>query len=189
MSHPFAETLGAASRALAQVVAPALDPANPLAREQLALVQRFLRLIQERADELGARARAELAISCAQGQRLQALAGFAPPDVQQALADALAAGCALQLDRDASPETLRAAADRLDALESTLVRFAARAEPATRRALRRAVIEGAAPRLALRRAWFAPLGLDPEMHSVPAWRDACRPFTDNANNPHQETRP
>jgi len=173
MTQPFAKVLGAAGRALSQVVAPALDASNPLAREQLALVQRFLRLVAERADELGAAARAELALALHAGRQLRALAGFAPPVIQQRLDEALDAAGLLQRDAAAAPEALREAAARIEALASTLVRLAAGADPSVRRELRRAVIRSSAAQMALRRAWFAPLALDPDAASVPTWRDAC----------------
>src|SRR3954452_4273924 len=49
--------LGAAIRALEEVVAPAIDPADPLAAEQLVLVIDSLRFLRERLDHLHDRAR------------------------------------------------------------------------------------------------------------------------------------
>jgi hypothetical protein len=172
VSHPFDNVLRAAERALTQVVAPSLDAANPLAREQLALVLRFLRLVTERADDVADAAMAELSLALAAGLRLQPHAACVPADVRERLEGALALGRARLDDPCATAQARREAAAHLHALESTFVRFAGRADAATRRAVRRVVIEGSAGRLALMRAWHAPLALDPERSTVPEWAAA-----------------
>ena len=65
----------ASIKALEDVVAPALDPSNPLAAEQLRLVSGFLRFFQERRHALAEYERAELAWHV---DLLETLAGTLP---------------------------------------------------------------------------------------------------------------
>ena len=177
-THAFDGMLNATVRALDELVAPSLDPANPLAQEQLRLVLRFLGLIRQRAGHEHRRQRAELALALAQAQALQAAAtpwpAVLPPEVSARLAAALAAGrCAFD-DADAEDAALQQAAQALDALAATLVRFAPAMPDAQALAVERQVLAGAEALLALRRAWFSPLGLDPEPASVPDFRHALQ---------------
>jgi hypothetical protein len=177
-THAFDAMLNAAVRALDELVAPGLDPANPLAQEQLRLVLRFLGLIRQRAGHEHRRQRAELAMALAQVQALQAAAApwpaVLPGEVHARLVAALADGRSAFADADAEDAALQQAAQALDALAATIVRFAPAMPEAQRLAVERQVLAGAQPLLALRRAWFSPLGLDPEPASVPDFRQALQ---------------
>jgi hypothetical protein len=168
-THAFDAVLKAAGRALDEVVAPSLDPANPLASEQLRLVLRFLDLVHQRAAHEALRLRAELALALQQAQALQPLvrAPWMPEEVGARVDLAVPAARTLLLDALADGCVLQRAAQQLDALVASAVRCAAEAPDSERRALERLVLASARRVLALRRAWFAPLGLDPEPATVP----------------------
>lgn len=168
MSTPYLDNaLRAATRALQDVVAPAVDPGNPLAQEQLKLVLRFLSLVQLRSDQVAARQRAELQAAAELAHGVAPHAGGCPADLRAALAGALADAQQLLARVDADGPTLQHVANQLDALVASLVRHAPQLADADARALQRAVLAGSARVLALRRAWLAPLALDPEPATVP----------------------
>lgn len=159
--------LRAATRALEDVVAPAVDPDNPLANEQLRLVLRFLALMQQRADFVEPRQRAELRAALALAQGVAPHAPGCGSDLAAALARAQGDAERLLGMQGADGQQLQQAADRLDAHVACTVRSAVRLDEASRQAIERAVLAGSARVLALRRAWLAPLALDPEPASVP----------------------
>ncbi len=190
-THAFDAALKAAGRALDEVVAPSLDPANPLASEQLRLVLRFLDLVRQRAAHEGIRLRAELALALQQAQSLQPLvrAPWIPAEVGTGLDLAVRAAQPLLLDALAESRSLQHAAQQLDALAAVAVRCAADAPDGERRALERLVLANASRMLALRRAWFAPLGLDPEPATVPDIEQALHAALDGGRttSPHGDT--
>ena len=80
--HPFDNPLRAAVKSLTDVVAPALDPTNPLANEQLRLVCRFLEYTRLRAaylpERLSAAALVNAVATCAEA-KAQALWDLSVP--------------------------------------------------------------------------------------------------------------
>ena len=169
VDHPFDNILRAAERALDDVVAPSLDPANPLAREQLRLVIRFLDLVRRRAAFVAERQRAELGFALQRAQAVAPHVHRCPAEVSDGL-EAARREAAQLLDVPAGIDVMQRSARRLDALVTCVVRCAAGFEADAREAVERAVISASRSSLDLHRAWHAPLGLDPERATVPSLR-------------------
>ena len=167
LTNPFDNVLMAARRALEDVVMPSVDVGNPLANEQLRLVVRFLELVRQRAAHVAARQRAELVLALDLASAVQPVAAAAPAEVRDGLATAIDEARRLCQSNRIDGLAWRQAADRLDALVACTVRCAARFDDAPRRAVQHAVLVASKRTLDLRRAWYSPLGLDPEASSVP----------------------
>lgn len=149
------------------MVAPAVDPASDQANEQLRLAIDQLRFIAERMDRLYDRALFELRHHVRLAEMVcTALA----PDAHRtaALRTVLTEGKAALAAAGSPVPELRSASAALAHEISAVVRDAAHAAPDVRRAVNRAVITGSAERVAFERAWYAPLGIDPDRDSLPA---------------------
>lgn len=168
MAEHADHALQAAVKALTEVVAPAVDPQDPLAVDQLRLVVSWLQFDLTRRHQERQLVQAELALRIALAQAV--LPGLAATQPQRAAA----LGQALREARDVHGRTgaesaaWRAAADGLDALVSDAVLAAAQGPVAARKLLADQVLQHAHDSLMIRRAWFAPLGFEARPDSVPA---------------------
>lgn len=160
-------TLAAAIKALDEVVAPAIDHANPLATEQLTLVVDALRVLRERVDHLPARHRFELGQHVASARLLAPDAATASEPTRRALDAAITRGAAALQDPDATTGELREAAARVAAVITALVRESDGLDPDVRRRIETAVVTAAETQIEVDRAWHLPQGFDPEPDSVP----------------------
>lgn len=173
MADRTVDGLHAAIKALQHTVAPAIDPANPLANEQLRMVCGYLAMVAGQLPLRAARIGFELRAAVALADALAPLA----PRCDEALAAELArhrdAGHELLDDPWRSEAATEQATAALNAAASALVRAAAAgADAELRRAVERCTLAQAGAGIAAQRAWFAPLGLDPERASLPTLADA-----------------
>ena len=167
--------LRAAIKALDEVVAPAIDTATPLAVEQLRLVSRFLGFLRTRMPYEHARARHELHHYLGLAESLVTLApNDAPFRSRDALDAAIQAGTPVLHDAAASAQQLQDTIKSLSCALSTLVREVAGAAAAAREPIERAVILAAQGLLDAQRAWFLPMGFEPDPRCVPSMDDALR---------------
>lgn len=149
--------LRAAAKALTDVVAPALDPNDPLAREQLRLVVDYIEFLRARLDLIPARERFELDHHARMGRALVAAGGAGP----EPLLAAVERGEAVHADPGATPAQRReATADIAEAIRD-LVRSGAGGDPELARAYDRIILDAGDERIALERSWFRPFGFDP----------------------------
>lgn len=172
MADTTGNAVRAAIKALDEVIAPALDPAQPLAAEQLRLVRGLLDFLGARVALLHERHRFELEHYAALAQQLAADAAQVSGEAAATLAAALAGAAPVRADPLASNDAMAAATAPLAAAASALVREAAGAEPALRRRIEQAVIRGARPWVDVQRAWFAPRGFELEPDTLPPLADA-----------------
>lgn len=143
-------------KALRDVVAPAVDPANKLAMEQLHLSLATLGLVQKGLPLAHARARRELSNAIDLAGAVSAAGGVVDAAAARgALADAAADEAAL----DDARRTL------LSAVEQAV---AASAGAANERAVARAVIAASKPQCDLARAWCAGSGFEVEADALPS---------------------
>lgn len=163
MADRTVEGLRAALKALREVVTPAVDPANPLATEQLRMACGYLALVCEqlpwRSARIAAEGRSALALATAQ----QPLATGCGPDAAAAVAalnEAVSAARALHAQPGLDEDAWQRSTAALGAASSTLVRCASTADDDTRRRIERAVVAHAAAWLDMERAWYRPLGFD-----------------------------
>lgn len=159
--------LRASIKALDEVVAPAVDAANPLAVEQLRLVSRFLGFLRSRLQYQAERERFELRHYLALANTLRGDAALCAPTCATLIGEAIDAG-AMLVDRvDASTQDIRAAVDRLTAALGVLVRSVADADPALRQRVERAVVAASKSLFDVQRAWYLPIGFEPDPEQVP----------------------
>ena len=159
-------TLGAAIKALEEVIAPAVDPADPLAAEQLALVVHSLKFLRDRLDHLHDRARFDARHHLALAHSVADDAAACAPEGARALAQAVESATAVTGSTDARTPELRTAAADLAAALRTVVREAAEADDDLRRRIERRIVEGTRERIEADRAWHLPQGFDPDPSSV-----------------------
>jgi hypothetical protein len=158
--------LAAAIRALRDVVAPAVDPAEAQAQDQLRLTIDYLRFLQERVDHLHDRERFELRHHLDMARALRQLVDPSRSPAAGALEDVVAAGARALALPGASTLALRNATAALAAAASRLVRDAARLDAASARELERCVLRHSRERIEFERSWYLPLALDPDPHHV-----------------------
>ncbi len=165
-SSPIGNGLQAAIKALDDVVVKAVDSGNPLAREQLKLVSRYLGFVQQRLslqhehDRCVLRHYVELA-----GDLLSN-----PWPDNDGLADlrhVMARGADALANAEVSTAEIGAATDALTAAISVLVRRVANQEPDLRRSVEARVVTAYRVLLDVERAWYLPMGFEPDPGQVP----------------------
>jgi hypothetical protein len=144
--------LSAVIKALRDVVAPATDPNNKLAMEQLHLSIATLQLVQTWVPMEHRRARQELSNAMNLGQ----MVGEA--GAKASLGSIL--GCACEILDDTSADTATLDGIRLLLLSNVEAAVAEASSGASETAIARAVIAGSRPQLDLARAFCRPAGFD-----------------------------
>ena len=188
----------AAAKALADVVAPAIDPLNPLAQQQLKLVVDWLDFYRSRLPYNQDRERLELAVQLGTARAIVSAASAASAEPAAAAVAAISAVTALQAAISAAavvhaglgprPVEVRAVTAQLENEISALVRLSAGFDAPARRSIERTVVRDAKPLLDAQRAWFLPQGIEPEPGAIPPLEVALRIAT-NSEPPHQEPAP
>jgi hypothetical protein len=168
----------ASIKALEQVVMPALDPADPLAGEQLRLVTGMLRFMRKRLPDWHQRQRFELAHYLGLAQALAPDARTASAEVSQRMDAAIAHALALAGAPAPAVADIRSASAALSSAISGLARAVAEAEPGLRGRVEHAILAGSKRWVDMQRAWFLPQGfelrpgllpeLGPHLASIPA---------------------
>jgi hypothetical protein len=158
----------AAIKALDEVVAPAIDTSNPLALEQLKLVSRFLGFLRQRLPYQSQRDRFELHHYMALARELSPLVVDASLASQaQRLNQGIDDAATTIDDRDASTAQVRDAVERLTTAISVLVRSVGSADPVLRGRVERKVVSASAALFDMQRAWYLPMGFEPDPERVP----------------------
>ena len=147
-------------KALREVVAPALDPANHLAEEQLGLSIATLAMVQSRLPYIHVASRQEVSNALTLAEAVGNAAGTTQLDDHIASAQAV-------LDNPSSTlDDLQSARGALLTAVSTVVEQAQ--DPARRTAVSTAVIAASKLQFDLARAWSLPAGFEPDPDEVPA---------------------
>lgn len=160
--------LRAAMKALSDVVAPAVDPADPMAREQLVLVVAFLEYTRAHVYDIHGRERYGLRHQLAMADALVADARALSETAGARLAAVIVEARATLEDPESGTTRLRDASERLGATVRGVIREARGADPETRSRIERTVLETSEPLLTLHRRWSAPLGFDPDPSTLPS---------------------
>jgi hypothetical protein len=163
----------ASIKALNEVVVPAVDPADPLAREQLRLVTGFLEFLRVRVAHLHERRRFELEHQLALGRRLMPDAA-ASAEVAARLSAAIVQAEAVGADPEASVDALRGATAVLAAATSGLARAVACADPTTRQRVEQTILAHSARWVDMQRAWFLPQGFELHAGELPPLEQALK---------------
>lgn len=162
--------LQAAIKALEQAVLPAVNPADPLAGEQLRLAIGYLKLLRTRLGHVEDRALFELQHYRDMAASLHDDARAEGGEIARRFDEALALGTQAR-----RPADVRAAAAALSAAVSGLVRAAADAVPERRQRIEHTVARQSRRWVDAQRAWFAPLGFELRPSQLPALDDALAP--------------
>ncbi len=174
MADHTENTLRAASKALSDVVAPSLDPNDPLAAEQLNLVAEYIGFVRDRIDDLYERERFELRHAL---QMLDAIDGAELPlddEVSSAINVARATARYHLTTVGVTTPELRAAAQDVREVITAVIRASVELKDETRVAISRIVIDESADILQFERSWNLPFGFDPEPQTVLGLSDALR---------------
>ena len=158
----------AAIKALDEVVAPAIDTSNPLALEQLKLVSRLLGFLRQRLPYQSQRDRFELHHYLALARALSPLVVDASLVSQaQRLNQSIDDAATAIEGGDVSTAQVRDAIDHLTTAISVLVRSVGGADPALRDRIERKVVSASASLFDVQRAWYLPMGFEPDPQRVP----------------------
>ncbi|WP_067899535.1 hypothetical protein [Nocardia vaccinii] len=162
MADHSENSLRAVIKSLRDIVGPAVDPADPLATEQLTLSIAYLEFLRERLAHMHSRAMFEL-------EHHRRIAGsvldiVGDTEIAAALRGSARAG--EQAVRDAGGDTaaLREATAAIAAALRTVLR--ADVEPELRSEVERAVMAAIPERVDFERSWYLPMGFDPAPHSA-----------------------
>ena len=161
----------AAAKALLDVVAPAIDPQNPLARQQLKLVVEWLDFYRSRLPYNQDRERLELAV---QLETAQAIASVAPTAAVTALRAVIGAAATIHAGLGPRPVEVRAVTARLEDEISAVVRLSPGFDEPARQSIERVIVRDAKVLLDAQRAWFLPQGIEPDPEAIPPLDDALR---------------
>jgi hypothetical protein len=146
--------LAAVAKALADNVLPAVDPANPMAVEQLHLALATLALIRQRLPDLHAYLRRDLAEAIALARSI----GADPGEGEAVLASPASSPQRLEAEVRALKEAIAA---RIDAVRGSPEESAVAA----------AVLGAAEPAILRWRAWASGMGFEPDPAAVPPLGD------------------
>lgn len=156
--------LQVAIKALRDAVAPAVDPGNRAAVEQLNLTIATLGMVRERLPLAHRLARRRLADALALADALIAAAAVDPGLRVAALADEVAGGRAALASPETDTAMLEGSYDRVN--QATVALIAAAQGGPARAAIDRAVWQGSAPVIETSRAWCLPAGFEPDPKAV-----------------------
>lgn len=151
--------LRAAIKGLSDVVAPAVDPKDALANEQLRLVIDYLRFLRERIDLLGHRDRLELRQHVESGQALIAL-DVADAATARALKAATQAGATDLANLEVAPGVCKRATAAIAAAIRDGTRSARQWPAASAQRWEACVLQTSLARIAFEQAWYLPLGFE-----------------------------
>lgn len=167
MADHTENTLRTLTKALTDVIAPAVSKADPLANEQLRLVVDYIEFVRSRLDYFYSRERFDLSHHLGLASALAQLKAPCSASTTAALNEAIAAGRAAHDTAGVPTPELRAAAARLAAAISALVRESGGMDKAVRDKIERQVLSSTDERIVFERAWYLPLGFDPAAGEVP----------------------
>jgi len=160
--------LKSAIKSLEQVVAPAVNPQDPLASEQLRLVIGTLKVLRTRLDHLAGRQLYELDHYLALARSLRDEADEVSPEIAERLSAAIEAAEQLRANPDHSPADRRRVTRALASPISALAREASSTHEALRSRIERKVVTDSRRWVDMQRAWFLTHGFELRPSELPA---------------------
>jgi hypothetical protein len=162
----------ASIKALDNVVLPAVDPADPLASEQLRLVSGFLKFFRERLSYWPKRHTFELKHYQSLGQDLLQDASRISAEVEKRLEGALEDARLLELDQGVELQRVREATAALSECISALARLAVAADPDLRRRIEVQIMSASKRWVDMQRSWFKSQGFEHRPGDLPELEEA-----------------
>lgn len=168
-------------RALADVVAPAIDPDNSRAKEQLRLSIDYIEFVLGRLDFMYRRELLELHHYLGMARAVHGIVG--PPGLcrDAALEAAIERGGQTLAEHGAPVRRMKDATAALAAAIAAVVRAAPGLEAAVRSSIEQTVVRMGRERIEFERSWYLPLGFDPDPGDV-------RPLHEVMDEPFNERR-
>ncbi len=160
--------LRGAIKSLKDVIAPAVDGADPLATEQLRLVVEYLEFLRSRLEFLADRDRFELQHHLKMAVLLQACQAPFGVELAAALAAAIEAGEDAFRKAGVSCAEVKRCSAVLAAVLRIIVRTSNNWDSGIRSCIERLVLDHSRERIAFDRSWFVSMGGDPSPGEVPA---------------------
>lgn len=164
-------TLRAAIKCLRDTVAPAVDPQDPQAVEQLRLTIDFLEFLRTRLYDVHSRHRYELGHQMGVARSLMDDAVLVSPetgaDIATSLGRSLERAASTHVDPGAHTRDLQAVSEELWGIVRAIIREARSAPEDVRARVSASVIAGIEPLVELESAWYLPFGFEPDPGSVP----------------------
>jgi hypothetical protein len=165
--------LRAVVKSLTDVVAPAVNPGDPLAGEQLRLVVDYVEFVRNRIDFLYDRELFELRHNLGIGRAMRDILARNSGAGAAALTTGLADAECMHLKVGVSIRKLKTTTAALAAAIASVVREAAGMDEPVRRRIERCVLDAMDERIAFDRSWYLPLGFDPAPGEVAKLQDLC----------------
>jgi hypothetical protein len=160
--------LGAAIRALDEVIRPAIEPEHPLANEQAKIVSQYLKQIRSRLDYSYDRDWFDVEFHAGLAREVLADARELSTAVSAELELCLQAAEQLLASRGPRVPALRAASAGLATALTALVRTAGDVDGPSSSRIEALVLERSGAYLDAQRAWFLPQGWETNPGEVPA---------------------
>jgi len=168
MPNNVANMLHAARRSMEEMIVPALEGANPLAREQAQLVIQALGFVEAQLPYLHAKDRAEMIAYADIANDVLALdLTGTDQNLVTALRQSLDNARRLEAEHNPASSDLQQAAKALADALGALVRALGTLSAQSRLAVRKAVVSGTERVLDIHRAFFLPTGFDKAATSLP----------------------
>jgi len=161
-------------KSLSDVVAPAVDSQDSLAKEQLRLCIDYISFIQERLEFLGERALFELSHSLEMAKSINALLKPATPQNHSSLTDAISSAESHLPKSTYSIKEMNNETARLGTEISKVLGLSQDFEPSLRTEIEKTVLHLSKDRAQFERSWYVPLGLDPDAKNVTPLHDLIR---------------
>lgn len=153
--------LRAIGKSLSDVVAPAVNRADPLAGEQLRLAIDYVEFVRNRLDYYYDREQFELRHHLGMARTLRDIAPSIGDARLTVLKTAIADGERTQATAGVSSRKLKRITASLAAVIAAIVRQSASMDESIRTKIERSVLEATDERIAFERSWYLPLGFDP----------------------------
>lgn len=174
MSDHSENAFHAAIKALNEVVAPAVDRANPLAMEQLRLVTSFLEFHVGAAPQARRLQWLELHHQVQMGRNVADVLAGEHPDVAASLRAAVNEGASVLEQTGAPAAHWQEAASRVAAAMSAALTGLSRDGSPVARRVEGLVVEESRHMLDLKRVWFKPYGFEARPERLPALEGVLR---------------
>lgn len=167
MADAIDNGLLAAIKALEEVVAPAVDSTNPLAGEQLKLVSRYLGFLRSRLQYVADRDRFELNHYLGLARELEPYASETTIPSAGQFAQVIELGDLMRDRTGATTQELRHAINELTITVSMFVRHSTTMQADVIERVEAAVVRASKSLFDVQRAFYLPMGFEPDPHLVP----------------------
>lgn len=159
-------TLRAAIKSLRDTVAPALDPTDDQAQEQLRLTVEFLEFLRTRLYDLHPRHRYELGHQIEVAESLDEVVSDQRLGPAGLLAAAIERARGTYNDPASHTRELESSSEELWGTVRAVVRHVQAESPALRQRVAATVLTGVAPLVEMESAWYLPYGFEPDPTAI-----------------------